>query len=194
MGILPDWLTHIGVTYLIIWMISKITKLDIKCRKYYPFFLIGGVMPDIERILSLISEFENYHLKEFFSVILTSGFHTIMGILCLALALTSFFPNEKIKLVYISLVLGGLFHLLIDLIMWPWPDMGLILFYPFLNGPRFTFSFHLVWPGGFEPLIFTSVGVALSIIVDGIQKKSLISLNYMKQLFKKKKLDLKITQ
>jgi hypothetical protein len=183
---MPDWLSHIGFTYLIIWIISRIDKYDKKCRKYYLFFLIGGVMPDLERIFALIADLiNNYQLKEFFSVVFTSGFHTILGVSCIAIAMTSFFPKEDSKKVFISFLLGGLSHLLLDGIMWPWPNMGLVLFYPFLTGPRGSFSFHLVWPGGFVPLIVISMVVALTLVIDAIQKKSLLSLAPLRQLLKK---------
>ncbi|MFX1449697.1 MAG: metal-dependent hydrolase [Promethearchaeota archaeon] len=184
---IPDWLTHIGVIYLIIWSLSKIEKFDLKCRKYYIFFLIGGVMPDLERILALVAEFiGEYQLKEFFSVVFTSGFHTILGVVCVSFAMVSFFPNENTKLVFTSFLLGGLTHLLLDLIMWPWPNMGLVLFYPFFTGPRATFSFHLVWPGGFIALIIISVSVVITLIIDFFQKKSLISFAPIKNLFQEK--------
>ena len=142
-------------------------------------------MPDLERILALVAEFiQNYELKNFFSIVFTTGFHTIIGVLCVSLAMTSFFPNENQKSVYFSFLFGGLFHLLLDSIMWPWPNMGLILFYPFFTGPRATFSFHLVWPGGFIPLIIISIGVGITLIIDFIQKKSLISLVPIKNLFR----------
>ncbi|MFX0139902.1 MAG: metal-dependent hydrolase [Candidatus Hodarchaeota archaeon] len=188
MNLFPDWLAHAGTAYLIIWLISKLNKYDIKCRKYYIFFLIGSIMPDLERILALTAEFfQNYQLKEFFMVVFTTSFHTILGVICVSLALTSFFPNESQKLVYFSFILGGLLHLLLDGMMWPWHGMGLVLFYPFLTGPRGTYSFHLAWPESLVPLIITSIGVGVTLIIDFIQKKSLISLTPLKNLFQKNK-------
>ncbi len=189
METLPDWLTHIGVAYLIIWLISKIDKYDSKCRAYYIFFFIGSVMPDLERILALTAElFQNYQLKEFFIVVFTTSFHTILGVICVSLAMTSFFPNENHKLVYLSFLLGGLLHLLLDGMMWPWSGMGLFLFFPFLTGPRGAFSFHLAWPESLVPLIITSIAVGLTLIIDLIQKKSLISLTPIKNLFQNNKM------
>ena len=183
---IPDWLAHIGITYLIIWFISKIDKYDQRFHNYYVFFFIGGVMPDLERLLSIIAELiQNYQLKEFFSAVLTSGFHTIVGVVVLAIAMTQFFPKENSKWVFCAFFLGGLSHLLLDMVMWPWPSMGLSLFYPLLFGPRYTFSFHLVWPGGFAPLIIISCTVGISIIIDVIQKKSLITLKPLKEILKK---------
>ena len=149
---MPDWLAHIGFTYLIIWIISKIEKYDEKYRKYYIFFFIGGVMPDLERIFSLLAELiQDPQLQEFFSVVFTTGFHTILGVIIVAFAMTQFFTEENPKWVFLGFLLGGLSHLLLDAVMYPWPNMGLSLFYPFLIGPRYTYSFHLVWPGGFWP-------------------------------------------
>lgn len=148
-------------------------------------------MPDLERILALTAEFfQNYQLKEFFITVFTTSFHTILGVICVSLAMISFFPNENHKLVYFSFILGGFFHLLLDGMMWPWPGMGLVLFYPFLTGPRGTFSFHLAWPESLVPLIITSIVVGVTFIIDFIQKKSLISLTPLKNLFQNnKKLD-----
>ncbi|MHA1385545.1 MAG: metal-dependent hydrolase [Candidatus Helarchaeota archaeon] len=183
---MPDWLAHIGFAYLIIWGISKVDRYDAKFRKYYLFFFIGGVMPDLERIFALTAEFiHNYQLKEFFSAVLTSSSHTILGVIVLSLALTSFFTEENPKWVFIAFFFGGMAHLLLDAIMWPWPNMGLLLFYPFLVGPRFTYSFHLVWPGGFLPLIVISCAVGISLIIDIIQKKTLLTITPLRAFIRK---------
>ncbi|MHA1264768.1 MAG: metal-dependent hydrolase [Candidatus Helarchaeota archaeon] len=167
---MPDWLTHLFLGYIIIWGVSKIPKYDQALRKYYWFFIIGMLMPDIERIFSIIANLTNNVLFIEIAAVLTGVFHSILGVLIISLFLTSFFPHEVDTFrIFLTFFIGGMGHLFTDAIMWPWGGMGINFFYP-LNGPEFAFSFHLVWPGGFIPLIITSIMCVGTLIFDLIQR------------------------
>ena len=167
---MPDWLTHMGVAYIIIWGISKIPKYDNKLRKYFWLFVIGMVAPDIERIIRLIAQQLDIKVFIEFSYNITLITHSILGVALVSLFITSFFPHENdIKLIYLTLFVGGMGHLLLDMIMWPWVGMGVSLFYP-LTGSEFAYSFHLVWAGGFIPLIVTGCIILGTVCVDVIQR------------------------
>jgi hypothetical protein len=162
---MPDWLTHMGIAYLVIWGISKIPRYE-KLRPYFWLFVIGMVSPDIERIFRIVAqEIGNAYFLEL-SYTFTTVSHSILGVAIISLFITSFFPHEKdTKFVYLTLFIGGIGHLMTDLIMWPWPGMGINLFYP-LAGSDFAYSFHLVWPGGFLPLIIISCILLATVVVD----------------------------
>jgi len=166
---MPDWLTHMGIAYLVIWGLSKIPKYD-KLRTYFWLFVIGMVGPDIERIFRIVAqEIGNAFFLEL-SFTFTTVSHSILGVVIISLFITAFFPHDKdTKLLYLTLFIGGFGHLMVDLIMWPWPGMGINLFYP-LAGSEFSFSFHLVWPGGFLPLIVVSSIVLATVCTDLIQR------------------------
>jgi hypothetical protein len=167
---MPDWLTHFFVGYIIIWSISKVPKYDNSLRKYYWFFIIGMLAPDIERLFSIIANQTGSTFFMEISAVLTGVFHSIIGVLIVSLFLTSFFPREKdTKYIFLALFVGGMGHLLTDAIMWPWRGMGINFLYP-LNGPEFAFSFHLVWPGGIVPLIVTGSIVLGTIMIDLVQR------------------------
>lgn len=169
---MPDWLAHMGIAYLVIWGISKIPKLDGKLRMYFWFFVIGMVEPDIERIFKIIAQEVGNSYFLALSSTFTSISHSILGVVIISLFIVSFFPHEEkrdTKFIYLALVIGGLGHLMVDLVMWPWPGMGLNLFYP-LAGSEFSFSFHLVWPWTFIPLIITSIILLGTVCFDLLQR------------------------
>jgi len=167
----PDWLTHLGIAYFIVWAISKIPKYDGKLRKYYWMFIIGMVAPDIERIFSIVATaIGNPYLQDFFGPITTIT-HSILGVALVSAFITAFFTKEQdTKKIYLTIFIGGIGHLITDMIMWPagW-GYGIPLFYP-LFGPEFVVSFGFVWPGGFIPLIITAFILLGTIIVDIFQR------------------------
>lgn len=167
---MPDWLTHMGVAYLIIWAISKMPQFNKKLRKYFWLFMIGMVSPDIERIFRVIaSQLGNATFLQF-SYIFTNISHSLLGVVLVTLFITAFFPHEKdTGRIFLALLVGGLGHLLLDMIMWPWSGMGIYLFYP-LMGSEFSYSFHLVWPGGFVPLFITGGILLGTVCIDLLQR------------------------
>jgi hypothetical protein len=180
---MPDWLTHMGLAYIIIWGISKIPNYGDSLRKYFWFFVIGMVSPDIERVFSIVAE----QLGNASFIDIASNFtlitHSILGVLIVSLFITSFFPHEPDwKYIFLTLFIGGIGHLVADMIMNPWQGYGINLFYP-LVGSEFAYSFHLVWPGGFVPLIITSIILLGTLCVDLIQKNfSVFNLRLTKTL------------
>lgn len=179
---MPDWLTHMGVAYIVIWSISK-TKYEASLRKYFWLFVIGMVSPDIERFIRLIAQGlgSQYFINVASSITLIT--HSILGVVIISLFILSFFHHEKdIKFIFLTLFIGGMGHLLLDMIMNPWEGMGLSLFYP-LTGAEFSYSFHLVWPGGFVPLIITSCIILGTVCVDIIQRNfSVFNFNLIKKI------------
>ncbi len=166
---MPDWLTHMGVAYIAIWAISK-SKYYNPLKKYFWFFVIGMVAPDIERVFKIVAEQLGSETFMGIAGAFTLISHSILGVIIISLFITSFFPHEKdIKIIFLVLVIGGMGHLLLDMIMNPWEGLGISLFYP-LTGAEFAFSFHLVWPGSFIPLIITGAIVLGTICIDLIQK------------------------
>lgn len=167
---MPDWLTHMGIAYLVVWGISKMPRYEGRLRKYFWFFIIGMVAPDIERIVRVVAQQLGSGTLMQISYAFTTISHSFLGVLLISLFILSFFPHEKdTKLIYATLVIGGIGHLLTDMIMWPWAGMGLNLFYP-LTGSDFAYSFHLVWPGGFVPLFITAGIILGTVIIDLLQK------------------------
>jgi membrane-bound metal-dependent hydrolase YbcI (DUF457 family) len=149
---MPDWIAHICISYIIIWVLGK-TKLN-SYRQYFNPFILGSVMPDLERPLSYLFMFifQNIpSLQGFFYSVFNSLFHTLLGVLLIAIFLTSFFPHDDFKLIFLAFFSGGVLHLLLDSIMWPWHGLGIQWFWPL----PWRFSFHLVWPGDPLPLIIT---------------------------------------
>ena len=167
---MPDWLTHMGIAYVIIWGISKAPKFDSRFRKYYWLFMIGMVAPDLDRIIRMVAQLLDFTTLLNLSYSLTYITHSFLGVALISLFITAFFPREKdLKFIYLAVLVGGLGHLTADLIMYPWGGMGLFLLFP-LKGSEFAFSFHLVWPGGFIPLYITAAFVLGTVIIDLIQK------------------------
>jgi membrane-bound metal-dependent hydrolase YbcI (DUF457 family) len=166
---MPDWLTHMGVAYIIIWGISKSPQSDV-LKRYFWFFVIGMVAPDIERIFKVIAQFTGSTYFMELSSIFTGLSHSLLGVFIVVCFITAFFPHEKdTKWIFLALFIGGVGHLVLDMIMFPWKGMGINFFYP-LNGPEFAYSFHLVWPGGFVPLYITAAILLGTVIIDLIQK------------------------
>ena len=154
------------------WIISKIPSYDKNLRKYYWLFIIGMVAPDIERIFSIVANvIGNPTLQQFFAPI-TMITHSFLGVVLVSAFITAFFTKESdTKNIYLTLFIGGIGHLITDMVMWPagWGN-GIPLFYP-LAGPEFVVSFGFVWPGGFLPLIFTSIILLGTLFVDFFQKR-----------------------
>ena len=143
---MPDWLTHMGIAYVIIWGISKAPKYDCRFRKYYWLFMIGMVAPDLDRIIRMVAQLLDFTTLLNLSYSLTYVTHSFLGVALISLFITAFFPREKdIKFIYFTVLVGGLGHLAADMIMYPWGGMGQFLLFP-LKGAEFAFSFHLVWP------------------------------------------------
>jgi membrane-bound metal-dependent hydrolase YbcI (DUF457 family) len=178
---MPDWVTHICVAFIIVWILSK-TKFDDQIKKYYSIFILGNLIPDLERPFSYLIRFlfaDQELALELAYGIISSMFHTIIGVAIICLFLTSFFPKNNWKKIYLVFFIGGIGHLLLDMIMWPWPGMGIALFNPLPLDQPF-FSFHLVWTGGFIPLIISASIALILIAIDLIFYKKFFIYEFKK--------------
>ena len=131
---MPDVLTHllVGVSFALL------------VRKDGPRFeqmliVLGAVLIDIERPITwLLADTSLYWIN------LVSAFHSILGAVVLSYFAAACFDLEnsvfwgRFKLVFI----GCASHLLLDMVMYPWAELGLQLLYPL----KIRFSFHLLWP------------------------------------------------
>ncbi len=130
---MPDVLTHllVGLT------VALLFRRD-GSKPEQMLIVLGSVLIDIERPFSwLLSS------TEFYWLVPTSAFHSILGAVLLSYFAAAYFAlehtnsKERGKLILI----GCLTHLLMDLTMYPWVESGLYLLYPL----KITFSFNLFW-------------------------------------------------
>lgn len=162
---MPDWVAHICISFIVVWILGK-TKLDAH-QEYFSIFILGSLMPDLERPFRYLFDFifvtilDSGTLNNLSQSIVCSLFHTLIGVFIIAIFLTSFFPRDNSKNIFLAFVCGGVFHLLLDSIMWPWHGQGIQWFWPL----PLRFSFHLVWPGDLSPLIISGI---ISLILIGI--------------------------
>ncbi|MGY5881868.1 MAG: metal-dependent hydrolase, partial [Candidatus Thorarchaeota archaeon] len=101
--------------------------------------VLGAVLIDIERPISwLLAGTEFYWLE------LGSAFHSILGAIVLSYFATACFTIEDttFKNKFLLILLGCSSHLLLDLVMYPWVEIGLYLLYPI----KVSFSLNLLWP------------------------------------------------
>lgn len=131
---MPDVLTHllVGVS------LALLIRMD-GSRSEQMLIVLGAVLIDIERPISwLLAD------TPFYWIGLVSAFHSILGAVVLSYFAAACFDLEKsvfrerFKLVLI----GCTSHLLLDMMMYPWAELGLQLLYPL----KISFSFHLLWP------------------------------------------------
>lgn len=105
------------------------------------FTFLGGVLIDIDHFLDYVLSFGfnfnyDYFVKgEYF---LRSNkayiiFHAVEYIIILGL-LAIFLKNKKKKMIFTSLALGILSHLLIDILLFPNPVKGYFILYRLLHG------------------------------------------------------------
>ncbi|MCK5264908.1 MAG: metal-dependent hydrolase [Candidatus Thorarchaeota archaeon] len=131
---MPDVLTHllVGVS------LALLIRMD-GPRFEQMLIVLGAVLIDIERPISwLLADTPLYWIG------LGSAFHSILGAVVLSYFAAACFDlensmfRERFKLVLI----GCSSHLLLDMAMYPWAELGLQLLYPL----KIRFSFHLLWP------------------------------------------------
>ncbi len=131
---MPDVLTHLLVGVSLALLIRKDGP-----RSAQMLIVLGAVLIDIERPISwLLADTPLYWIG------LGSAFHSILGAVVLSYFAAACFDFEnsvfwkRFKLILI----GCACHLLLDLVMYPWNELGLQLLYPL----KIRFSFHLLWP------------------------------------------------
>ncbi len=131
---MPDVLTHLLVGVSLALLIRKDGP-----RSEQMLIVLGAVLIDIERPISwLLAD------TPFNWIGLGSAFHSILGAVVLSYFAAACFDLEnsvfwgRFKLVFI----GCASHLLLDMVMYPWAELGIQLLYPL----KIRFSFHLLWP------------------------------------------------
>jgi hypothetical protein len=150
---MPDVSTHLmfGIALALI-IVTKKSKVE------GMLVVLGSVLIDVERPVSwfLIAIDLDW-------LSLTSAFHSILGAVMLSFFAASCFNLETVnlKLRFLWILIGCAEHLMLDLTMHPWAEMGLYLLYPL----KIPFSFGLVWSDfAFFPLYgILALSIALPI-------------------------------
>ncbi len=90
-----------------------------------PALIIGGVLPDIDVIAYLFGAYEQIH---------RTFTHSLFFVLLAALISMLFFKTNK-RIAFLSMLIGGVLHLLFDFIQDTNPEngVGVMLFWPFSN-------------------------------------------------------------
>ena len=148
---MPDLLTHLllGIALALV--------LRPKSREEGVLIVLGGMIIDFERPFTLLVE-----TIGLYSLSLGSPFHSLLGAVCLSLVASSCFEDSEIdywkrfNLIFV----GSLWHLLTDMTLYPWEELGLFLLYPL----KLTFSFNLFWPGFIG---YPLIGVIACLIAGG---------------------------
>ena len=131
---MPDVLTHLLVGVSIALLVRRDDN-----RREQMMVVIGAVVIDIERPFTWFLS-----VTEFYWLELGTAFHSVLGAIVLAFAVSALFDIEQSRLQtrFWLILLGCASHLLLDLIMYPWVEVGLLLLYPL----KIPFSFNLLWP------------------------------------------------
>ena len=131
---MPDVLTHllIGVSLAIL-IRPKGTRAE------QMLIIVGALLPDVERPVTWVLNAVGLGW-----IGLTSATHSILGVIVLSYVVAACFTLDGITFrgKFILVFIGCISHLLLDMVMYPWAEYGLYLFYPI----KLAFSFHLVWP------------------------------------------------
>jgi hypothetical protein len=130
---MPDLFTHLvfGTAFLML--------AYPKNRESWILYLLGNIMVDFERPVSLFVKWLGWDWNYI------GLFHSFLSVFMLALSISYIIDSSILtqKQRFSLLFLGGLTHLLADLTMHPWSEIGIYLFYPL----KIPFSFNLFWPG-----------------------------------------------
>jgi len=99
----------------------------------------GAVLIDAERPIPWLLQTTPLYWTD-----LTSAFHSILGVIVLSFFGAACFDLETtpFKDRFRLILIGCTSHLLLDMVMYPWAELGLYLLYPL----KFALSFHLLWP------------------------------------------------
>ena len=162
---MPDLLTHLLVGASIALLVCRDDN-----RPEQMLIILGALLIDIERPITWLLEVMNLEW-----VGLTGAFHSILGAFVLSYFAAAFFNFEstgfqrRVFLVF----LGCTSHLLLDLLMYPWQELGLYLLYPL----KIPFSFNLFWPDfQWYPLIGL-LSVATALILRILHQRFFVKMN-----------------
>ncbi len=139
---MPDVLTHLMVGASIALLVRRDDN-----RIEQMLIVLGALLIDIERPISwlLTGTFLEW-------IELGYAFHSILGAIVLSYFGAACFnlENTDFRNRAILIFIGCVSHLILDLVMYPWEEVGLYLLYPL----KFPFSFNLLWPDfWFYPII-----------------------------------------
>jgi hypothetical protein len=180
---MPDWFAHIMLGVIL----STCLRLT---REKRVLFLIGTVMPDLVRLLYLISSLLDF--QSFTTLVaspLNNSTHSLLGVLVYSMFISVFFEpsldlehsmESTIKVnaghVFLQkwqkttskpiflLVLGGIAHLFLDTFMYPYGG-GIYWLYP-VTIAMFRWSFKAWWPSSLEAIIVLAPFFLVSLIVE----------------------------
>jgi membrane-bound metal-dependent hydrolase YbcI (DUF457 family) len=151
---MPDVLTHLLVGVSIALLVVRDDN-----RIEQMMIILGALIIDIERPFTWLLQMIDLGWLE-----LTSASHSIVGALVLSyFAASCFFLNKTIfKRRFILIFIGCASHLILDLVMYPWAEIGLYLLYPV----KIVFSFNFLWP---DAWLYPVFGLAFFLITVGIK-------------------------
>jgi membrane-bound metal-dependent hydrolase YbcI (DUF457 family) len=131
---MPDVFTHLMVGVALALLVCRDDN-----RPEQMLIVLGALLIDIERPITWLLEGMNLEW-----VGLTAAFHSILGAVVLSYFAAACFDIEStdFRRKALLILLGCTSHLLFDLLMYPWEEVGLYLLYPF----KIPFSFNLLWP------------------------------------------------
>ena len=131
---MPDVLTHLLVGISIALLVRSDGP-----RYEQLMIVLGAILIDIERPFTWLLEG-----TPFYWIGISSAFHSILGAIILSYVGAACFDLETIifKNRFKLILIGCASHLLLDMVMYPWAELGLYLLYPL----KIAFSFHLLWP------------------------------------------------
>ncbi len=145
----PDVLTH-----LLFGMSLAFVLYGVRLTEKSVLIMLGSILIDIERPLTwILMNTDLYWLD------LKLATHSILGAIVLAFFAASCFNSSRIEHVSrFKLVLAGcILHLVLDMTMYPWEEIGLYLLYPL----KIPFSFNIVWS---DFAYFPLLGIAALLI------------------------------
>jgi len=130
---MPDLLSHFFLSF------SLVILLRIKEEDYRKFFILGSMLPDISRIITMFPDiikiiigknnFLNFIAQPYTFYILAEPLHTPFSILLISLGLSYFFNKKRQRDVFVLLLLGSVFHIFLD-VMQNYIGFGILLLYP----------------------------------------------------------------
>ena len=156
---MPDVFTHLMVGASLALLLRPRGS-----RAEQMLIILGAVLIDIERPVSLLLETVGFSW-----IGLVTAFHSILGAIVLSyFAATCFkMDGSSVKSRFILILIGCSSHLLLDMVMYPWAEHGLALFYPLMV----RFSFHLVWPDFWLFPLFGAAALAVAIVISYAAKQ-----------------------
>jgi len=149
---MPDVLTHLMVGISVALLVRRDDN-----RPQQMLIILGALLIDIERPITWLLE-----LTDFGWIELTSASHSILGAVILSYfaAACIHLEDTELRNRAILIFIGCLSHLILDLVMYPWPEIGLYLLYPL----KIPFSFNLLWPDFPYYPLFGVVTLTLALI------------------------------